>query len=72
MKYLQETTGKLRQHKIHSISTIDEQLIAEILIYNEGIDGNYIIEVFTKIFDEAIEYLSKLPEFKDFKIIEEK
>jgi len=67
MKYLKETTGFLREHKIESIS---EELIAHVIIYREGIDGAYDIAVNSTDNDTAIEYLKSLPEYINFEICE--
>ena len=68
MKALKETTGYCRVHKIQSIS---DELIAHVIIYREGIDGEYDINVNDKDNDKAIEYLKTLPEYADFEIVEE-
>jgi hypothetical protein len=71
MKYLKETTGFLRQHKIESIEEIESVLQAHVIIYKEGIDGEYWHEVNSLDNDTEIEYLKSLEEYKDFEICEE-
>lgn len=66
MKYLKETTGYCREHKIESIS---EDLQAHVIIYREGIDGSYDIAVNSTDNDTAIEYIKSLPEYTDFEIM---
>ena len=71
MKYLKENFGNYRQHKIDSIEEIEEKKVAHVVIYREGIDGNYDIEVDSMDNDLAIEHLATTDEFKNFVIIEE-
>ena len=71
MKYLKETTGFLRQHKIERIEEIESVKQAHVIIYREGIDGEYRHEVNSLENNTAIEYLKSLDEYKDFEIITE-
>jgi hypothetical protein len=72
-KYLKETTGFMRDHKVTGwvADTLESGLSykAEMTIYREGIDGKYTVEVTKTAMnknDATIELLATKPEFDNF------
>lgn len=82
-KALQEQFGFWRIHKVESFSidttyndngsikSIDN--VANMVIYREGIDGNYKVVVAKSVYgnvNKTIEYLALEPEYDNYKIVE--